>query len=400
MVLQQNMYSTTNPLTHRGLTAPMGPKMKEMKRFGKIAIWSLCFATLTLSCTKVEQAESAQAQISYNVVQYTQTKAPGLYPTTEKFISTAFYLEDGKTWAANHSEAIAYIENATISYDETRTSWHDAAHSYYWPRAGKLTFFSYSPQAIKGSTKIDRNSGITITNWDVNSHQNVDIMIADVQTDQTANQTGGTYKGVPTIFRHKLSQIVGFEFNTFEDYAHGHGGSTSKPYQNEDFVFIVKEISIGNLIQKGSYYSSFDVGTAAAKIGAWIPDRSAEAKSYTWYENDEGTEIIYSTTSMTSIDGKALMILPQTFENPGEADPRTVPHLKLVYTQRSYNASSYSDTEKTTYVSLYDLFQSSANKINLNRQIKVRITFNRQANLITWAPDQDDWSDSEFNVII
>lgn len=376
--------------------------MKEMKRFGIVAIWSLCFATLTLSCTKVEQAESAQAQISYNVVQYTQTKVAGEYPTTVPFVSSAFYLEDGKTWAANHSEAKPYIENATISLNGT--NWYDADHAYYWPRAGKLTFFSYSPKAIKDYTQIeiDRNNGITIPDWDVDSHQNVDIMIADVQTDQTANQTGGTYKGVPTIFRHKLSQIVGFEFNTFEDYAHGHDGSTSKPYQNEDFVFIVKEISIGNLIQKGSYYSSFDVGTAAAKIGAWIPDGSADASSYTWYKNDEGTEIIYSTTSMTPIAGNAkyLMILPQTFANPGEADPSTVPHLKLVYTQRSYNASSYSDTEKTTYVSLYDLFQSSENKINLNRQIKVRITFNLQANLITWAPDQDDWSDSEFNVII
>lgn len=233
----------------------------------------------------------------------------------------------------------------------------------------------------------------------MNANQDIDIMVADVQTEQTSNQNVGTYTGVPTIFRHKLSQIVGFEFNTFEDYAHGHDGSTSKPYQNKDFVFIVKEISIGNLIQKGSYYSSFDVGTAAAKIGVWIPDESADAKSYTWY-NGAGKEIIYSTTSMTSIDGKALMILPQTFANPGKADPSNVPHLKLVYTQRSYNASSYSDTEKTTYVSLYDLFQSSANKINLNRKIKVRITFNLQANLITWAPDQDDWSDSEFSVII
>ena len=379
--------------------------MNKMNQLAKIAIRSLCFATLTLSCTKVEQSYPAQAQISYNVVQYTQTKAAGEYPTTVPFVSSAFYLEDGKTWAANHSEAIAYIENATISYDETRTNWYDADHAYYWPRAGKLTFFSYRPKAIKDYTQIeiDRNNGITIPDWDVDSHQDVDIMIADVQTDQTANQNVGTYTGVPTIFRHKLSQIVGFEFNTFEDYAHGHDGSTSKPYQNEDCVFIVKEISIGNLIQKGSYYSSFDVGTAAAKIGAWIPDESPDAKkSYTWYKNDEGTKIIYSTTSMTPIAGNApyLMILPQTFANPGEADPSTVPHLKLVYTQRSYNASSYSDTEKTTYVSLYDLFQSSENKINLNRQIKVRITFNLQANLITWAPDQDDWSDSEFNVII
>lgn len=369
-----------------------------MKRFGKIAIWSLCFATLTLSCTKVEQAESAQAQISYNVVQYTQTKTAGLYPKTEKFISSAFYLEDGKTWAANHSEAIAYIENATISFNGTL--WRDASRSYYWPHTGKLNFLSYSPAAIQPNTTIDKDTGITIKDWDVNANQDIDIMVADVQTEQTSNQNVGTYTGVPTIFRHKLSQIVGFEFNTFEDYAHGHDGSTSKPYQNEDVVFIVNEILIGNLIQEGNYSSSFDVGTAAAKIGAWIPDRSAEAKSYTWYENDEGTEIKYSTTSMTSIDGKALMILPQTFENPGEADPRNVPHLKLVYTQRSYNASFYSDTKKTTYVSLYDLFQSSENKINLNRQIKVRITFNLQANLITWAPDQDDWSDSEFNVII
>lgn len=376
-----------------------------MKRFGIVAIWSLCFATLTLSCTKVEQAESAQAQISYNVVQYTQTKAAGEYPTTEKFISTAFYLEDGKTWAANHSEAIAYIENAIISYDASRTSWHDADHSYYWPRAGKLTFFSYSPQAIKSSTKIDRNSGITITNWDVNSHQNVDIMIADVQTDQTANQTGGTYKGVPTIFRHKLSQIVGFEFNTFEDYAHGHDGSTSKPYKNEDVVFIVNEIQIGNLIQKGTYKSSYDVGTAVAKIGAWEPSGTAEAVSYTWYNNDTGTPIPYSKTELTSIASQLanryIMLLPQTFADPGKAESSTVPHLKLVYTIRTYSsATSSTDRKETAYVSLYDMFQSSSNKINLNRQIKVRITFNLQANIITWAPDQEDWNDSEFSVII
>lgn len=360
----------------------------------------LAAVLLPLSCTRIEPQEQTRSQICYNVVQYTQTKAVDTYPQDRPFISSAFYLENGKTWAANHSEAKAYIENATISYVDGL--WKDATRSYYWPYSGKLNFLSYSPAEIKPYTTVDCNTGITITDWDVDANQDIDIMVADVQTEQTSNQNVGTYTGVPTIFRHKLSQIVGFEFNTFEDYAHGHDGSTSKPYQNEDFVFIVKEISIGKLIQKGSYSSSFDVGTAAAKIGAWIPDGSADAKSYTWYKNDKGKEIIYSTTSMTPIDGSTpyLMILPQTFANPGKADPSTVPHLKLVYTQRSYNASSYSDTEKTTYVSLYDLFQSSANKINLNRQIKVRITFNLQANLITWAPDQDDWSDSEFSVII
>ena len=377
--------------------------MKVMKRFGKIAIWSLCFATLTLSCTKVEQAESAQAQISYNVVQYTQTKAAGLYPKTEKFISTAFYLEDGKTWAANHSEAIAYIENATISFNGTL--WRDESRSYYWPHTGKLNFLSYSPAAIQPNTTIHKDTGITITGWDVDANRNIDIMVADVQTEQTSNQNVGTYTGVPTIFRHKLSQIVGFEFNTFEDYAHGHDGSTSKPYQNEDVVFIVNKIQIGNLIQKGTYKSSYDVGTAVAKIGAWVPSGTAEAVSYTWYSNDTGTPIPYSKTELTSIASQLanpyIMLLPQTFADPGEAESSTVPHLELVYTIRTYSsATSSTDRQEIAYVSLYDMFQSSSNKINLNRQIKVRITFNLQANLITWAPDQEDWNDSEFSVII
>ena len=373
----------------------MGPKMKEMKRFGKIAIWSLCFATLTLSCTKVEQSEPTQAQICYNVVQYTQTKAAGEYPTNVPFVSSAFYLENGKTWAANHSEAKAYIEDATISFNGTL--WRDESRSYYWPYSGKLNFFSYSPAEIKSNTTVDCNTGITITDWDVNANQNVDIMVADVQTEQTANQNVGLYTGVPTIFRHKLSQIVGFEFNTFEDYANGHNGS----YQDGDVVFIVNEIQICKLIQKGTYYSSYDVGTAVAKIGAWIPDGSAVASSYTWY-NGSGKEVLYSTSSMTQVTGglSHIMLLPQTFANPGEADPSTVPHLKLVYTQRSYTSGGTSDVQKTAYVSLYDLFQSSANKININRQIKVRITFNRQADLITWAPDQEEWSDLEFSVII
>ena len=358
----------------------------------------LAAALLPLSCTRIEPQEQTRSQICYNVVQYTQTKTADKYPQDRPFISSAFYLENGKTWAANHSEAKAFIEDATISFNGTL--WHDESRSYYWPHTGKLNFLSYSPAAIQPKTKIDKDTGITITGWDVNANQNIDIMVADVQTEQTANQNVGLYTGVPTIFRHKLSQIVGFEFNTFEDYAHGHDGA-SKPYQNEDFVFIVNEIQIGNLIQKGTYKSSYDVGTAVAKIGAWIPDGSAVASSYTWYKGS-GKEVLYSTSSMTPVTGDLsyIMLLPQTFANPGEADPSTVPHLKLVYTQRFYTSGTYSDVQKTAYVSLYDLFQSSANKININRQIKVRITFNLQADLITWAPDQEDWNDSEFSVII
>ena len=393
MVLQQNMYSTTNPLTRRGLTVPMGPKMKEMKRLGKIAIWSLCFATLTLSCTKVEQAESAQAQISYNVVQYTQTKAAGFYPKTEKFISTAFYLEDGKTWAANHSEAKPYIENAIISYDETRTSWHDANHAYYWPRAGKLTFFSYSPQAIKSSTKIDRNSGITITNWDVNSHQNVDIMIADVQTDQTANQTGGTYTGVPTIFRHALSKISGFTFNLHKDYAKGYTQTGS--YANGDVAFILESIVIKNMPQKGTYSNTMP---SESNIGAW--NKAADGiYSYTWYSNASGTTIPYSESTPLAIPANGLSpyselyLLPQLYLADGG------PSLEITYTKRTYGENgSYTNSPITASVSFYDLFASTGRRLVINRNLTFNIVFNIDSNLITWAPDQQPWGSGDFKI--
>ena len=363
--------------------------MKEMKRLGKIAIWSLCFATLTLSCTKVEQAESAQAQISYNVVQYTQTKAAGLYPKTEKFISSAFYLEDGKTWAANHSEAKPYIENAIISFDGT--NWRDKDHSYYWPRAGKLTFFSYSPQAIKASTQIDRNSGITITGWDVNDHQDVDIMIADVQTDQTANQNVGTYTSVPTIFRHALSKISGFTFNLHKDYANGH---SSGSYVNGDVVFILKSIAIKNMPQKGTYYNTMP---SESNIGAWT--KAADGiYSYTWYSNKDGITIPYSTSAPTKIlpngiPNNELYLLPQHYLADGG------PSLEITYTKRTYGEDgSYTNSPITASVSFYDLFASTGNRLVINRNLTFNIVFNIDSNLITWAPDQQAWGSGDFNI--
>ena len=366
--------------------------MKVMKRFGKIAIWSLCFATLTLSCTKVEQAESAQAQISYNVVQYTQTKAAGLYPKTEKFISTAFYLEDGKTWAANHSEAIAYIENATISYDETRTNWYDADHAYYWPRAGKLTFFSYSPKAIQASTNIDRNSGITITDWDVDAHKDVDIMIADVQTEQTANQTGGTYTGVPTIFRHALSKISGFTFNLHKDYANGH---SSGSYNNGDVVFLLNSIDIKNMPQKGTYSNTMP---SESNIGVWT--KAADGVyDYTWYSNNgDGINIPFSTSTPTDIQSNGLpnnelYLLPQLYPADGG------PSLEIKYTKRTYTGNNqYDNSEVTASVSFHDLFASTGHRLVINRNLKFNIVFNIDSNLITWAPDQQDWDGSDFKI--
>ena len=365
--------------------------MNKMNHFAKIAIRSLCFATLALSCTKVEQSYPAQTQISYNVVQYTQTKAAGLYPTTVPFVSSAFYLENGKTWAANRSEAKPYIENATISFDGT--NWRDADHSYYWPRAGKLTFFSYSPVAVQSSTQIDRNSGITITDWDVNSHQNVDIMIADVQTDQTANQNVGTYTGVPTIFRHALSKISGFTFNLHKDYAKDY--TNTGKYADGNVVFLLKSIVIKNMPQKGTYSNTMP---SESNIGAW--NKAADGVyDYTWYSNASGTTIPYSKSTPLTIPANGLSpyselyLLPQLYLADGG------PSLVITYTKRTYTGNNqYDDSQISASVSFYDLFASTGRRLVINRNLTFNIVFNIDSNLITWAPDQQPWGSGDFKI--
>lgn len=362
----------------------------------KIAIWSLCFAILTISCTKVEQSGAAQ-QICYNVVQCTQTKAAGLYPTDVPFVSSAFYLENGKTWAANRSEAKPYIENAIISFDFDGANWRDADHSYYWPRAGKLTFFSYSPQALQSFTQIDRNSGITITDWDVNAHQDVDIMIADVQTEQTANQIGGTYTGVPTIFRHALSKISGFTFNLHKDYANGH---SSGSYDNGDVVFLLKSIVIKNMPQKGTYSNTMP---SESNLGVW--NKAVDGvHDYTWYSNDgDGITIPYSESTPLTIPANGLSpyselyLLPQLY--PADGGPSLeIKYIKRTYTSNGNGKKKDNDSEVTASVSFYDLFASTGHRLVINRNLTFNIVFNIDANLITWAPDQQAWDSGDFKI--
>lgn len=316
----------------------------------------------------------------------------GDYPTTVPFVSSAFYLEDGKTWAANHSEAKPYIENATISFNGT--NWYDADHAYYWPRAGKLTFFSYSPKAIKDYTQIeiDRNNGITIPDWDVNDHQDVDIMIADVQTDQTANQNVGTHTGVPTIFRHALSKISRFTFNLHKDYANGH---SSGSYANGDIVFILKSIVIKNMPQKGTYSNTMP---SESNIGAW--NKAADGVySYTWYSNASGITIPYSESTPLPIPANGLSSFSELYVLPQLYPADDGPSLEITYTKRTYGENgSATNTQVKASVSFYDLFASTGNRLVINRNLTFNIVFNIDSNLITWAPDQQDWDGSDFKI--
>lgn len=164
---------------------------------------------LTLGCcTKIVQQSGPMdnTEISYQVIS-NRTKAPlEAYPTTVPFVSSAWYLPQGKKWDANKADAQLYISSAVISYDDA-TKKFKAETPYYWPKKGSLTFMAYSPVSAK--IQITKDKGVEITGWETNgSDKRIDLMVADMVKNKSANGTSYGMVGVPIVFRHILSKVA------------------------------------------------------------------------------------------------------------------------------------------------------------------------------------------------
>ena len=352
----------------------------------RLTLSAVC--VLAVCCTKVQQAELSSPLVTYQLIQNTQTKGASPYDENETFFSWAWMLEDGQSWVSSKSAAQLYIDKATIGH--SFDGWSDINKVNYWPKAGyNLTFFAASPSDELGTVvTCTPEQGITIKDWNVNDHLGTDVLVADIVENKTAVDNQGWAAGVPTIFRHALSKISGFTFNLHKDYANGH---SSGSYANGDVVFLLKSIVINNMPQKGTYSNTMP---SESNIGAW--NKAAdETHSYTWYSNTSGTTIPYSTSDPTDIsaDGLSpyseLYLLPQLYPADGG------PILEITYTKRTNGKMG---SPITASVSFYDLFTSTGHRLVINRNLTFNIVFNIDANLITWAPGQQDWDGGDFKI--
>lgn len=361
--------------------------------------------SLMPSCAKIERKDDGveDMQICYDVIQDRSavTKAAGVYPTGESFASYAWYLPDGMDWNSYRAYAELYIDKAEISYNSSRNSWYDQTRTYYWPNTGSLTFFSISPASVAESAELTKDDGFLISSWDVAANQDKDIMVADIQTDKNANETVGSFTGVPTIFRHKLAMIEGFRFNTFKDYAPGKSGDT---YKDDDKRFFIKSIKVNNLKQKGQFVSGN--APSSTNIGQWLVSGTSDETDYTWFSGDR--EVVYNSSESEPIQannlgGKAsILVLPQTFTNPDDAYLEYEPNIEITYETWEYtnDTGAHSSYETTARASLYSILASVGNRLDMNKKITFNITINLNSNLIIWAPDQNDWTDDDFNISI
>lgn len=332
------------------------------------------------------------------------------YPTTLPFGTLAYYLPSGKNWNTDMADATLYIPKSEVVYNNG--NWEVNRKTYYWPKSGSLTFFAYSPFAHEDGTllAVDKVSntthddGIYIEGYDVHAHQATDFMVADIAMDKTANGSNGGYTGVPIVFRHKLSQIVGINFqtvitngNALVEHDYSYGRSTHGPLQAGDVVFKLKKVEVQNLYTVGDYVYS---GTGAGSVAhdGWANQVQNSKETYHWFNKetapeafDGNTEFNLKYNTQYTSNKPYLLVLPQPCNSTLTTTPETTdPLIHIEYQVLTYSDATNCSTENVSEdVYLYNIHGA----IEMNKKITYNFKINLADRKIYWAPSVEKWDD-------
>lgn len=386
--------------------------MKKVLTAAILAVTTCAF----IGCTKNEVrsiSDNPQAVRFLPLNSKHSTKGMVTYPTDTPFGTLAYYLPSVKNWDADMAKATLYIPISKVVHDATSGNWEVDQKAYYWPKSGKLTFFAYSPFSYaEGGDLVVKplsgNDGIQIENYDVDEHQATDFMVADIAKDKTKNETNGGYTGVPVVFRHKLSQIVGINFQTVatnaagnlveHDYSNGHSAGT---LEAGDVVFKLKKVEVQNLYTVGSYVYSGTYVDPVTSDG-WM--HQANKKNYTWFgkapeafAGNTTFNLTYKTQDVNRND--YLLVLPQPLITPGTTTlKKTDPLIHIEYQVLTYNGTDFSTEDVSEDVYLYNIHKN-ANAIDMNKKITYNFKINLETHKIYWAPSVEDWDGVTYDTI-
>lgn len=343
-------------------------------------------ASITLaSCVKNEvtpDEENGSNAISYQTVVGTMSRALSssqtTFPTTSSFGSFAYFVAGNGTWEenANDETTTLYINDEEIKYYSLgidpflAETWHATA-VHYWPKQGSLTFFAYTPKLI--AVTCGKETGIKAENYNVNDNVNVDFMVADIAEDKKQNITTYEYNGVPTLFRHKLTQI-GFKIKTASDYTNNH---ITGSYVAGDKVIDLKSITIKDVANVGTYTQLPTEGWGGH---SGIVD----------YIHFSGNQEVTTTSTVAKSDGAQTIVLPQTF-----ADDDNV-NITIMYTIRTYNGIDFSTETVTETKKLRDLHGAW----EMNKNITYGITIDLSSQIIYWDPAIENWENVDNGITI
>lgn len=378
-----------------------------------------------IGCTKNEVksiSDNPQAVrfLPLNGKHSTKVMVDGItYPDKLPFGTLAYYLPSGN-WDANMADATLYIPISKVVNKANATSgsaWEVEGKTYYWPKSGSLTFFAYSPfsyQETSGGNlaiaSLSGNDGIQIVDYDVDAHQDTDFMVADIAKDKKANENqpgSSRYNGVPIVFRHKLSQIVGINFqtvitkgNALVEHDYSYGRSTNGPLQAGDVVFKLKKVEVRNLFTTGTY--GYTTTNADPVTEHWA--HQANEKNYPWFDKETAPEAFADNTTFNlkyntqyTSNKPYLLVLPQPCNSTLTTTPAAVdPLIHIEYQVLTYSDATNCSTENVSEdVYLYNIHGA----IDMNKKITYNFKINLAGRKIYWAPSVADWEGVTYDNI-
>lgn len=340
----------------------------------RIILLAASAMAILAGCTRTEIRSIADEpqQITFRTI---ETKGAEDFDKRNKFISYAWFLENGKTWDANSANGQAYISGAEIAFDNAINAWKASGQTYYWPKQGSLTFFAWTDDTAApsvgttgASVTCAHDTGIKIKDYSVKDNPNKDILVAEIAKDKKSNEsaTGTWEKGVPTVFRHALAKVE-FKVNKKTNYP--------------NVTFKVKSITLNGVSTKGTFTQGSPDETTGWKWSGW-----AETNNLTVFSSTAGKEVT-KTAEPAPADFDALnsgdysIVLPQNFDATST--------LTIVYDIiTSYVAGTpVTETVKETKA-LNGIYTS-----NWECKKKYVLGITLGLNEIYWDPSVVDWED-------
>lgn len=325
------------------------------------------------SCTDIRFNEQPQHEIGYTTLLCrlnTKTLATNQKVLADSVIfqSYSYMLPKGTAWTYGTTEAKQYFnKDVIVSKVATTGIWQDPTSPWYWPKNYALTFFAWSLNKSNLQFPINSNTtvtcttnGIQITDYNIELNKNIDLLIADIAADKTQNENVFATVGVPTRFRHKLSQF---------------SATVKKSEDYPNVYFTLNNIMFNSIANTGTYSQDTDKFTV---------DATRTDQIFT------STDQIVDNTAAEPVENiEQYLYLPQTF-SPGET-------IDISYTI-GYDTDGDGNVDFTEVVTksceLSTLFTDG--EFKPGRRYVLNLIF--EMNQIYWDPVVDDWEDVNYSL--
>ncbi|MBR1573690.1 MAG: fimbrillin family protein [Bacteroidales bacterium] len=334
------------------------------------------------ACAKIDRVD--ETAITFNVVNYVQqTKANTEFPKTETFGTFAWWTQTD--WATDGQTNI-FMDNQEVAYNTTDNVWAPTL-PYFWTKTGKITFASYAPYTAAAGSNGFVNlpthtvaDGFLFTDYTVVNTTDVDLMYADLVTDQTKNTNPATYtaisgvaEGVPTLFHHALTQVA-FVFKA---------GKNTNPNVIDQKI-VLNEAKIINIYNKGNFTQN-NASQWAGQNGSAAYEINAASNSI---------EMVWDAATPYTPSTVSRIVLPQDLASTG-----TQQSIYLSYTIKTKykGTTDFADEVVTSTVPLYydntSIGGSKLVKWGINESILYTITINPYSDdPIYFDPAVVDWT--------